>query len=152
MLVFHSMVPVNAVSSDDSEERVWREPDGWTAFILAGIFYATRRSHLSARSFSFSTFQARKSVSLCFSPSSSISICGRTCSLERTDLGQLRPAKKSHEINLILKLTKFLCTYTQLSLNYVRYASFNSRATVICKNESSVFMYFLSPPGTWVKR
>ena len=152
MLVFHSMVPVNAVSSDDSEERVWREPDGWTAFILAGIFYATRRSHLSARSFSFSTFQARKSVSLCFSPSSSISISGLTCSLERTDLGQLRPAKKSHEINLILKLTKFLCTYTQLSLNYVRYASFNSRATVICKNESSVFMYFLSPPGTWVKR
>ena len=55
MLVFHSMVPVNAVSSDDSEERVWREPDGWTAFILAGIFYATRRSHLSATSvFNFS--------------------------------------------------------------------------------------------------
>ena len=152
MLVFHSMVPVNAVSSDDSEERVWREPDRWTAFILAGIFYATRRSHLSAQSVSFSTFQARKSVSLCFSPSSLTSISGRTCSLERADLGQLRPAEKSHEINLILKLTKcqFLCTYTQLSLNYVRYASFNSRATVICKNESSVFMYFLSPPGTWV--
>ena len=152
MLVFHSMVPVNAVSSDDSEERVWRELDGWTAFILAGIFYATRRSHLSATSVSFSTFQARKSVSLCFSPSSLTSISGRTCSLERADLGQLRPAEKSHEINLTSKLTKyqFLCTYTQLSLNYVRYASFNSRATVICKNESSVFMYFLSPPGTWV--
>ena len=100
----------------------------------------------------FSTFQARKSVSLCFSPNSLTSISGLTCSLERVDLGQLRPAKKSHEINLILKLTKFLCTYTQLSLNYVRYASFNSRATVICKNESSVFMYFLSPPGAWVKR
>ena len=56
MLVFHSMVPVNAVSSDDSEERVWREPDRWTAFILAGIFYATRRSHLSARSTSVFNF------------------------------------------------------------------------------------------------
>ena len=45
--------PVNVRSSDDSEERVWREPDRWPAFLLAGIFYAARRSHLSSVDFLF---------------------------------------------------------------------------------------------------
>ena len=88
--------PVNSRFSDDSEERVWRESDRWSSFLLAGIFYAARRSHLSPF---HPNVQALRSAFPCSSPRTLLSISGPTSLLERVDLGLSQRAELKNRIN-----------------------------------------------------